>query len=87
VFSAREVVLTINAFMGGATITVGPTTDVVVEGIGIMGGYSGPSGRTPPELTPESPTVRVRGVAIWGGVSVVRKAPKPPRSLRRRGAR
>jgi hypothetical protein len=86
-FSAREVVVTVNAFMGGATITVGPTTNVIVEGVGIMGGYSGPSGRVPVELTPDSPTVRVRGVAIWGGVSVVRKPPKQPRAPRLHGRR
>lgn len=72
-FAAQEVVITVNAFMGGAQITVGPHTDVVMEGIGIMGGYSGPDGRTPAELDASSPTVRVRGIAIWGGVSVERK--------------
>jgi hypothetical protein len=67
-------VITINAFMGGAQITVGPHTNVVMEGTGIMGGYSGPDdGKVPAELDANSPTVRVRGVAIWGGVSVDRK--------------
>ena len=78
-FAAQEVVITVNAFMGGAQITVGPHTNVVMEGTGIMGGYSGPDGRTPAEIDASSPTVRVRGVAIWGGVSVDRKP------LRRRG--
>jgi hypothetical protein len=72
-FAAQEVVITVNAFMGGAQITVGPHTNVVMEGTGIMGGYSGPDNRTPAELDAGSPTVRVRGVAIWGGVSVERK--------------
>ena len=72
-FAAREVVVTVNAFMGGAEIVVGPHTHVIVEGVGIMGGYAGPSERTPAELDASSPTVRVRGVAIWGGVSVERK--------------
>lgn len=72
-FAAREVVITINAFMGGAQITVGPHTHVVMEGTGIMGGYSGPGHRVAAELDANSPTVRVRGVAIWGGVSVERK--------------
>jgi hypothetical protein len=84
-FAAQEVVITVNAFMGGAQITVGPHTHVIVEGIGIMGGYSGPDNRTPPELDASSPTVRVRGVAIWGGVSVDRKPmPGEGRRLRRR---
>lgn len=83
-FAAREVVVTVNAFMGGAEIVVGPHTNVVVEGMGIMGGYSGPSQRTPAELDDNSPTVRVRGVAIWGGVSVERK-PMPGTGRKRLG--
>lgn len=76
-FASREVTFTVNAFMGGAEIIVPPHVQVVMEGIGIMGGYAGPSGRVPEELTPDSPIVRVRGVVIWGGVSVTRKRLKP----------
>jgi len=85
-FAAQEVVVTVNAFMGGADIIVGPHTNVVIEGVGIMGGYSGPSDRTPAELDATSPTVRVRGVAIWGGVSVERRPVpgEPRRQVRRR---
>jgi hypothetical protein len=72
-FAAREVVLTINAFMGGAQVIVGPNVRVQMEGVGIMGGYSGPSGLVDPEVDESSPVVRVRGVAIWGGVNVERK--------------
>ncbi|HEX2892627.1 MAG TPA: DUF1707 domain-containing protein [Marmoricola sp.] len=73
-FAAPEVTLTINAFMGGANIVVNPSTRVVVDGLGIMGGYSGPPSDRDARLTADSPVVRVRGVAIMGGVSVVRKA-------------
>lgn len=72
-FAASEVVVTVNAFMGGASILVNPHTNVVVEGTGIMGGYTGPSGLVAPELDETSPTVRIRGIAVWGGVSVERK--------------
>lgn len=72
-FSAKEVVITINAIMGGATVIVGPRTNVQMEGTGIMGGYSGPSGLVDAELDAGSPTVRIRGVAIMGGVNVERK--------------
>jgi hypothetical protein len=72
-FAAQEVVITINAFMGGASIIVGPHTRVQLEGTGIMGGYSGPSGLVDAELDDSSPLVRIGGVAIWGGVSVERK--------------
>jgi hypothetical protein len=85
-FAAQEVVITVNAFMGGAQITVGPHTNVVMEGAGIMGGYSGPDDKTPAELDANSPTVRIRGVAIWGGVSVERK-PMPGEKRKRRRRR
>lgn len=72
-FAAGQVVLTINAVMGGADIKVNPQTHVVMEGTGIMGGYSGPSDSTPAELRADSPVVRIRGFAIMGGVSVSRR--------------
>jgi len=84
-FAAREVVLTINAVMGGADIKVNPHTHVIMEGTGIMGGYSGPSDKTPPALDANSPVVRIRGFAIMGGVSVSRRpAPGEGRELRPR---
>lgn len=72
-FASQEVELTINAFMGGASVIVGPHQDVIIEGVGIMGGYSGPSGLVAEQLDRASPTVRIKGVAIWGGVTVERK--------------
>ena len=59
--------------MGGAQITVGPHTTWSMEGTGIMGGYSGPGDQVAAELDAGSPVVRIRGVAVWGGVSVERK--------------
>jgi len=72
-FSAREVTLRINALMGGANIIVNRSTNVIVHGVGIMGGYSAPRSDANVQLTADSPTVHIRGVAIMGGVSVVRK--------------
>jgi hypothetical protein len=72
-FAAPEVVITINAFMGGAQVIVGPNVRVQMEGTGIMGGYSGPSGLVEADLDESSPVVRIKGFAIWGGVSVERK--------------
>jgi hypothetical protein len=72
-FAAPEVVITINAFMGGASVIVGPNTRVQMEGTGIMGGYAGPSGLVEGEIDESSPLVRIKGIAIWGGVSVERK--------------
>ena len=85
-FAAREVTITINAVMGGADIKVNPQTHVIMEGIGILGGYSGPSDSVPAELTSDSPVVRIKGFAIMGGVSVTRKPVRGSRrQLRRRG--
>jgi hypothetical protein len=72
-FSAPEVTLTVNAMMGGATIIVNRSTHVVMHGVGIMGGYSGPRSDAKTELTADSPIVHVKGVAIMGGVNVIRK--------------
>jgi hypothetical protein len=80
-FSAREVVLTINAVMGGADIKVNPQTHVIMEGSAFMGGYSGPDDRhAQVEIDEHSQVVRVRGFAIMGGVNVDRK---PVRGTRR----
>lgn len=72
-FSSPEVRLSVNTFMGGATILVNNTTHVVVRGTGIMGGYSAPRSGPETRIGPDSPVVRVGGVAIMGGVEVVRK--------------
>ncbi len=72
-FAAQECVITIHAIMGGASVIVGTRTRVQMEGTGIMGGYSGPSGLVEGDLDESSPVVRIKGIAIWGGVSVERK--------------
>ena len=72
-FATREVTLIINAFMGGANIVVNHSTNVVVHGVGIMGGYSAPRSDADVQLRADSPTVHVKGVAIMGGVSVERR--------------
>jgi len=76
-------VLTVNAVMGGADIKVNPHTQVIMEGTGIMGGYSGPSDQGAPELDANGPVVRIRGFALMGGVSVSRRPAPGGRSSRR----
>lgn len=71
-FAAKEVVIRLNCFLGGANLTVGPDVRVVTELTAILGGCSGPDDADA-DLHPDSPVVRVQGVAILGGVSVVRK--------------
>ncbi len=75
-FAAREVTIIVNTVMGGAQVIVGPDVHVVIEGVGIMGGYSAPQGPVEDAPGPDAPRVRVKGVAIMGGVSVTRKHPR-----------
>lgn len=74
VFTEPEAVITANALMAGIDIIVNPWTRVQVDGIGVMGEYRQGRDRVPAELGPDSPLVRVRGLALMGGVKVVRKA-------------
>ncbi|RLV09123.1 hypothetical protein CTZ27_09480 [Streptomyces griseocarneus] len=69
-FEDREVVIRCFAFFGGIGVVVPPDLDVEVRGIGVMGGFGGSATGTG---TPGSPKVRVTGLAMWGGVGVVRK--------------
>lgn len=82
VFTERETVITAFALMGGVDIVVNANTVVVVDGVGIMGDFSQSRDRVDPVLDADSPVVRVRGVALMGGVSVVRKPPPGERRKR-----
>jgi len=81
-FATREAVITANAVMGSVDITVDEYTQVIVEGLGIMGTFEQARDRVPAQIGPDSPVVRVRGVALMGAVTVVRK---PPRGTSRWG--
>jgi hypothetical protein len=75
IFTSREVVITANTLMGGIDVIVNESTRVVVEGAGVMGAFEQARDKVEPRLTADSPVVRVRGVAIMGAVTVVRKGP------------
>lgn len=86
VFTTPEVVITANTLMGGVDVIVDERTKVIVDGIGIMGTFEQGRDRVEPRLSDDSPVVRVRGVAIMGSVTVVRKGPprrRRPKSLHR----
>ncbi|MEV1067353.1 DUF1707 domain-containing protein [Streptomyces sp. NPDC050263] len=76
-FAADEVVINCVAIMGGVQLTVPPGVEVVVRGIGVMGGFdqreSGVVG------DPGAPRVIVTGFAFWGGVGVERKKTRAAR--------
>lgn len=81
-FAARETVIYANAFWAGIDIYVNEFTHVVVEGVGIMGAFDHASDKVEPQLGPDSPTVRIKGVALMAGVTVQRR-PMPGRTKRR----
>src|SRR5512139_601450 len=73
-FEAREVTVTAVAIMAGVDVIVNPQTQVIVDGVGIMGDFSQARDRVPAEITAGSPVVRVKGLALMAGVNVRRKA-------------
>lgn len=76
-FAAGEVVVNCVAIMGGVTVVVPPGVEVVVRGIGIMGGFDHGQEGVPGD--PGAPRVVVTGFAFWGGVGVERKVTKGER--------
>ena len=76
VFTTPETRLRVYAFWGGVDIRVGAHTKVLVEGIGIMGGFGQSPDRVDAELDVASPLLRVTGFALMGGVNVQRRGPR-----------
>ncbi|MGW0879539.1 DUF1707 SHOCT-like domain-containing protein [Streptomyces sp. NPDC002671] len=76
-FADREVEINCVAIMGGMQVIVPPGVEVVVRGIGVMGGFEHPEDDGPPE--PGAPRVVISGFAFWGGVGVERKITRAER--------
>ncbi|MFF4500208.1 DUF1707 domain-containing protein [Streptomyces sp. NPDC001401] len=76
-FADHEVEINCVAIMGGVNIIVPPGVEVVVRGIGIMGGFDHREEGVPGE--PGAPRVIVNGFAFWGGVGIERKLTKDER--------
>lgn len=73
VFTAAETTIIANTVMGGIDVIVNEHTHVIVSGVGIMGDFSQGRDRIEAALDANSPVVRVKGFALMGGVTVVRK--------------
>jgi hypothetical protein len=74
-----ETVVEVVALMGGVTIVVPPEIDVQTDGTGLLGGFSSVSNLS---KQADAPLLRIRGVAILGGVDVkVQKLPLMRRLL------
>ncbi|MCQ4195206.1 DUF1707 SHOCT-like domain-containing protein [Streptomyces parvulus] len=76
-FASGEVVINCVAIMGGMNVVVPPGVEVVVRGIGIMGGFDHREEGVPGD--PGAPRVVVTGFAFWGGVGVERKLTRAER--------
>ncbi|MFF7449195.1 MULTISPECIES: DUF1707 domain-containing protein [unclassified Streptomyces] len=80
-FADREVEITCVAIMGGIEVIVPPGVEVVVRGVGIMGGFDERAHEEPDD--PQAPRVIVTGLALMGGVEVYRKLPRAERRRRK----
>ena len=75
VLSARETTINASAIMGDVKILIPAHMHAVVDGTPIMGDYGQGKDKVAAEIGPDSPTIRVRGVALMGSVQVVRLPP------------
>ena len=72
------------AVMGGVDVIVPPGITVETSGFGIMGGFDGHS-QTVASDDPSAPVLRIRGLAVMGGIDVRMMLPgETPRDARRR---
>ncbi|MFK0155317.1 DUF1707 domain-containing protein [Streptomyces sp. NPDC090493] len=76
-FADGEVVINCIAIMGGMSVIVPPGVEVVMRGIGIMGGFDEREHDMAPD--PGAPRVVVTGFAFWGGVEVAHKVTRAER--------
>ena len=76
-FADGEVVINCVAIMGGMNVVVPPGVEVVVRGIGFMGGFDHSEEGVLGD--PGAPRVVVTGFAFWGGVGVERKVTRAER--------
>lgn len=80
--SAAETLINASAVMGDVKILVPAHLHVIVDGTPIMGDYGQDKDKVPAEVGPDSPTIRVRGLALMGSVKVQRiPPPGTPRKI------
>jgi Domain of unknown function (DUF1707)/Cell wall-active antibiotics response 4TMS YvqF len=81
VLSSRVTTITAVAIMGGIEIIVPPGLRVESGGFGFMGGWDNRA-TDDHQLPPDAPVLRVRGVALMGGVEIRTKEPGDPQARR-----
>jgi hypothetical protein len=80
--SGHHTQINASSIMGEVKIIVPADMHVVVDGTPIMGEFGQARDKTPAEIGPHSPTVRVRGIALMGSVTVQRlPAPGTPKKF------
>jgi len=82
VLARPETVIRASSVMGSIDVYVDAHTRVIVDGIGIMGTFEQGRDKVEAQVRPDSPLVRVTGIALMGAVTVRRKS-QPGESRRR----
>lgn len=74
---SRETTIYAVAVMGGIDIIVPEDMRVISDGVGIMGGFGFETDKDVSlrhqDLPADAPVIRIRGVALMGGVTIIRK--------------
>jgi hypothetical protein len=80
--SAHHTQINASSIMGEVKIIVPAHMHVVVDGTPIMGEFGQGKDKVPAEVGPDSPSIRVRGMAMMGSVTVQRlPAPGTPKKF------
>ncbi|SDN56708.1 DUF1707 SHOCT-like domain-containing protein [Allokutzneria albata] len=79
VLTSKVTTITAVAIMGGIQITVPPGVRVEVGGFSFMGGKD--VNVDEDSVTPDSPTIRINGYAVMGGIEIVTKQPKQSKRI------
>jgi hypothetical protein len=73
--TGRETVINVSAIMGEVQVIVPAHMHVIVDGTPIMGEFTQGKDKVAPDLRPDSPVLRVRGMSLMGSVTVKRLPP------------
>lgn len=73
--SAHDTQINASTIMGDVKIIVPADFNVVIDGTPILGEFGHGKDKTAAEVGPDSPTIRVRGMALMGSVTVQRQPP------------
>lgn len=72
ILTSHETVINASAIMGDVKILVPAHFHVVVDGTPILGDYTMGKDKVRPDLRPDSPVIRVRGMSLMGSVTAQR---------------